>query len=202
MASLTFLLTQQRCTLMTCSLQALIAGQNSLKHMFDIWSPDPFCQRLLFVNGCTNARKNKQPWFFFKGSGLKSPLVPKRLCNPKTDACRRGDVGIERAKQNDWGPSKILNGFWKIPLTRPDFRLSDSYYSIFVIFISLAHWILSRHEKKNAAGSISCWSSQTYCKCHSSPRGINQRAIRVYCKQLINKDCYHLRFWTLVSQSV
>ena len=99
MASLTFLLTQQRCTLMTCSLQALIAGQNSLKHMFDIWSPDPFCQRLLFVNGCTNARKNKQPWFFFKGSGLKSPLVPKRLCNPKTDACRRGDVGIERAKQ-------------------------------------------------------------------------------------------------------
>ena len=37
--------------------------------------------------------------FFLKGSGLKSPLVPKRLCNPKTDACRRGDVGIERAKQ-------------------------------------------------------------------------------------------------------
>ena len=79
MASLTFLLTQQRCTLMTCSLQALIAGQNSLKHMFDIWSPDPFCQRLLFVNGCKNARKNKQPWFFQRLRFEKPPCSQEAL---------------------------------------------------------------------------------------------------------------------------
>ena len=63
-----------------------------------------------------------------------------------TDACRRGDVGLARAKK------MILNGFWKIPLTRPDFRLSDSYYSVFVIFISLAQRIHSRQENKRPLG--------------------------------------------------
>ena len=140
--------------------------------------------------------------FFSKAQVWKAPLFPRGSVIPKQMHIEEEMSELKEPNKNDWGPSKILNGFWKIPLTRPDFRLSDSYYSIFVIFISLAHWILSRHEKKNAAGSISCWSSQTYCKCRSSPRGINQRAIRVYCKQLINKDCYHLIFWTLVSQSV
>ena len=152
MASLTFLLTQQRCTLMTCSLQALIAGQNSLKHMFDIWSPDPFCQRLLFVNGCTNARKNKQPWFFSKAQVWKAPLFPRGSVIPKQMHVEEEMSELKEPNKNDWSPSKILNGFWKIPLTRPDFRLSDSYYSIFVIFISLAHWILSRHENKMPLG--------------------------------------------------
>ena len=126
MASLTFLLTQQRCTLMTCSLQALIACQNSLKHMFDIWSPDPFCQRLLFVNGCTTLV------FFSKAQVWKAPLFPRGSVIPKQMHVEEEMSELKEPNKNDWGPSKILNGFWKIPLTRPDFRLSDSYYSIFV----------------------------------------------------------------------
>ena len=151
MASLTFLLTQHRCTLMTCSLQALIAGQNSLKHMFDIWSPDPFCQRLLFVNGCTNARKNKQPWFFSKAQVWRAPLFPSGSVIP-TESAEEEMSELEEPNKNDWGPSKILNGFWKIPITRPDFRLSDSYFSVFVILISLAQRIHSRQENKRPLG--------------------------------------------------